>query len=165
MRLRELVSEHRRAFRDKVVEMFAAKYKMNREQVLAEYNEVIERYIEEKYRGVESALAAIMSHNRPVVLSIIRDPCDENVCRICERDKPNIERLRQLYGDRIAFLVLFDSSPEAAIYHIIHREGEKLLPLCAVISGDGELVKYWTGRPVTVDEYREYLDPLCEDKR
>ncbi len=162
MHLHALVSQHRRAFREKVVQMFADKHTMSREEVLARYSEVIERYVMNKYRGVERAISTIMSYNRPVVLSIIRDPCDENICRICERDKPNVALLKQLYGDRIAFYTLFDSAPEAAIYHIIHQGGgEKLLPLNAIIDADGEVIKYWSGRPVTVDEYREYLDPLC----
>ena len=80
---------------------------------------------------------------------------------ICERDQPNIEELRQLYGNRIVFLDVYDSSPGGTLYHIIHRSGEceKLLPLTAVIHR-GELIKYWSGRPVEVEEYQEYLDPL-----
>ena len=161
MYLKALVSQHQHVFREKVTRMFADKHKMSIENVVARYSDVIERYVREKYRGVERAVSTILSYHRPVVLSIIRDPCDANICRICERDKPNIERLRQLYGDRIAFYVLFDSLPEAAIYHIIHQgKGEKLLPLSAIINSNGEMIKYWSGRPVTVDEYREYLDPI-----
>jgi len=160
MYLKELVSQHQQAFRQKLVQVFAEKHSMSMEQVAEEHGEVIERYIQEKYKGVERAVSEIMEFQRPVVLSIRRDPCSEDVCMICERDQPNIEELRRLYDDRILFFDIYDSSPEAALYHIIHQgEGEKLLPLTAVIH-KGEVKKYWSGRPVEVEEYREYLDPL-----
>jgi hypothetical protein len=79
---------------------------------------------------------------------------------ICERDQSHIEELRRLYGDQTDFYEIFDNSPEAAIYHVISQsEGEKLLPLTAVIY-KGEVKKYWSGRPVEVEEYREFLDRL-----
>jgi hypothetical protein len=106
MNLRALVSQHQQAFKQKIVHAFAAKHSMNIEQVLEEYEDEIERYIQEKYRGVEQAVSEIQGFKRPVVLNI-----------------------------------------------------KKLLPLTAVIH-EGEVKKYWSGRPVEVEEYREYLDPL-----
>jgi hypothetical protein len=161
MHLNDLVSQHQHAFKQKVAQVFAEKYDMSIENVFEEHGEVIERYIQEKYKDVERAVSTILEFQRPVVLSIRRDPCSEEMCMICERDQPTIEELRQLYGDRIVFLDVFDSSPEGVLYHIIHRSGEceKLLPLTAVIH-KGEVIKYWSGRPVEVGEYREYLDPL-----
>mgnify|MGYP001065412087 CR=1 FL=1 len=161
MHLNDLVSQHQYEFKQKVAQVFAEKYEMSVEQVLKKHGEVIERYIQEKYRDVERAVSTILEFQRPVVLNIRRDPCSEEMCMICEQDQPNITELRRLYGDRIVFLDVYDSSPEGALYHIIHRsgEGEKLLPLTAVIH-KGELIKYWSGRPVEVEEYQEYLDPL-----
>ena len=160
MNLKTLVSQHQQAFKQKVVHVFAAKHSMSMEQVLKEHEEVIERYVQEKYKGVERAVSKIMEFKRPVVLNIRRDPCSDNVCMICERDQPNIEELQRLYGDRLVFYAIYDGSPEGALYHVIHQgEGEKLLPLTAVIH-KGEVKKYWSGRPVEVKEYREYLDPL-----
>ena len=160
MNLKTLVSQHQQAFKQKVVHVFAAKHSMSMEQVLREHEEVIERYVQEKYKGVERAVSKIMEFKRPVVLNIRRDPCSDNVCIICERDQPNIEELQRLYGDMFIFYAIYDGSPEGALYHVIHQgEGEKLLPLTAVIH-KGEVKKYWSGRPVEVKEYREYLDPL-----
>jgi len=160
MNLKALVSQHQQTFKQKVVQAFAKNYSMSIEQVVEEHEEVIERYVQEKYKGVEQAVSKIQGFKRPVVLNIRRDPCSEDVCRICESDQPNIEELQRLYGDRIVFYDIYDSSPEGALYHIIHQgEGEKLLPLTAVIH-KGEVKKYWSGRPVEVEEYREYLDPL-----
>ena len=160
MNLKTLVSQHQQAFKQKVVHVFAAKHSMSMEQVLKGHEEVIERYVQEKYKGVEQAVSKIMEFKRPVVLNIRRDPCSDDVCMICERDQPHIEELQRLYGDRFVFYDIYDSSPEGALYHVIHQgEGEKLLPLTAVIH-EGEVKKYWSGRPVEVEEYREYLDPL-----
>ena len=160
MNLKALVSQHQQAFKQKVVQAFAAKHSMSMEQVVEEYEDEIERYIRGKYKGVEQAVSEIQEFKRPVVLNIRRDPCSDNVCTICERDQPNIEELQRLYGDRFVFYAIYDGSPEGALYHVIHQgEGEKLLPLTAVIHG-GEVKKYWSGRPVEVEEYSEYLDPL-----
>ena len=160
MHLKALVSQHKQAFKQKVVQIFAAKHSMSMERVVEEYGDEIERYIREKYRGIQQAVSEIQAFKRPVVLNIRRDPCGDDVCVICERDQPNIEELQQLYGDRFVLYEIYDSSPEGALYHIIHQgEGEKLLPLTAVIH-KGEVKKYWSGRPVEVGEYREYLDPL-----
>ncbi|MCK4731862.1 MAG: hypothetical protein KAT65_05315 [Methanophagales archaeon] len=160
MNLKPLVSQHQQAFKKKVVQAFAEKHSMSMEQVAEEHEEVIERYVQEKYKGVERAVSKILEFKRPVVLNIRRDPCSDDICRICERDQPNIEVLQRLYSDRVVFYDIYDSSPEGALYHIIHQgEGEKLLPLTAVIHG-GEVKKYWSGRPVEVEEYSEYLDPL-----
>ncbi|MFZ2070063.1 MAG: hypothetical protein WAV32_00330 [Halobacteriota archaeon] len=160
MNLKALVAEHQQAFKHKVAEALAAKYSMSREQVLKKYEDVIERYVLDRYKGVEDAVSRILEYNRPVVLSIRRDPCSDDVCMICERDQPHIEELHRRYGDSADFYEIFDSTPEAAIYHIIYQsEGEKLLPLTAVIY-KGEVKKYWSGRPVEVEEYREFLEPL-----
>ncbi|MCK4399228.1 MAG: hypothetical protein KAV25_09590 [Methanophagales archaeon] len=160
MNLKALASQHQQAFKQKVVQAFAAKHSMNIEQVLEEYGNEIERYIREKYRGVGQAVSEIQGFKRPVVLNIRRDPCSDNVCMICERDQPNIEELQRLYGDRLVFYAIYDGSPEGALYHVIHQgEGVKLLPLTAVIY-KGEVKKYWSGRSVEVEEYSEYLDPL-----
>jgi hypothetical protein len=159
MQLRDLVSEHQQVFTQKVVQILAAKHELSVENVLKRYDEVITRYVQGKYQGVERAVSRILECKRPVVVSIRRDPCSEDVCIICERDMPNIRELQQLYGDRIAFIDFYDSSPEGALYHIINRssEGEKLLPLTAIVQ-NGEVLKYWSGRPVEVKEYREYLE-------
>jgi hypothetical protein len=160
MYLKELLSVHQQAFKQKVVEAFAEKHSMMMEQVLKSQGVVIDNYVHTKYQAVERAISEITEFTRPVVLSIRRDPCGEAVCMICERDQPNIEKLRRIYDDRIVFYDLYVSSPEAALYHIIHQGGgEKLLPLIAVIH-NGEVNKYWSGRPVEVEEYREYLDLL-----
>jgi hypothetical protein len=160
MYLKELLSVHQQAFKQKVVEAFAEKHSMMMEQVLKSQGVVIDNYVHTKYQAVERAISEITEFTRPVVLSIRRDPCGEAVCMICERDQPNIEKLRRIYDDRIVFYDLYVSSPEAALYHIIHQGGsEKLLPLIAVIH-NGEVKKYWSGRPVEVEEYREYLDLL-----
>ena len=160
MNLKPLVSQHQQAFKKKVVQAFAEKHSMSMEQVAEEHEEVIERYVQEKYKGVERAVSKILEFKRPVVLNIRRDPCSDDVCTICERDQPNIEELQRVYGDRFVFYAIYDGSPEGALYHVIHQgEGEKLLPLTAVIHG-GEVKKYWSGRPVEVEEYSEYLDPL-----
>jgi len=160
MNLKTLVYQHQQMFKQKVAEALAAKYSMSIEQVLTKHEDVIERYVQERYKGVEQAVSRILSYKRPVVLSIRRDPCSGDVCMICERDQSHIEELRRLYGDQTDFYEIFDSSPEAAIYHVIHQsEGEKLLPLTAVIY-EGEVKKYWSGRSVEVAEYREFLDRL-----
>ena len=141
MYLKELVSLHQQAFKQKVVQAFAEKHSRSTEQVLKEHEEVIEWYIHEKYKGVERAVSKILEFKRPAVLSIRRDPCSEDMCMISKRDQSNIEELRRLYGDRIVFFDIYDSSPEGALYHIIHQgEGEKLLPLTAVIH-KGEVKK------------------------
>jgi hypothetical protein len=161
MKLEDLVSQHQKTLREKVVQAFADKHSMRSERVLEEYGDVIERYIDRKYKGVKRAVSKIVEFKRPVVLNIRRDPCsgDVDVCIICETNQPNIERLRLLFGDRIVIYEIYDSSPEGALYHIIQQggEGEKLLPLIAIIH-KGEVKKYWSGRPVEVEEYREYLD-------
>jgi hypothetical protein len=160
MYLKELLSLHQQAFKQKVVEAFAEKHSMTMEQVLKSQGVLIDQYIHSKYQDVRRAISEITGFKRPVVLSIRRDPCGEAVCMICERDQPNIEKLQRIYDDRIVFYDRYDSTPEAALYHIIHQgEGEKLLPLTAVIH-NGEVKKYWSGRPVEVEEYREYLDLL-----
>lgn len=160
MNLRALVAQHQQTFKQKVAEALAAKYSMSIEQVLTKHEDVIERYVQERYQGVEQVVSRILSYKRPVVLSIRRDPCSDDVCMICERDQSHIEELRRLYGDQTDFYEIFDSSPEAAIYHVIYQsEGEKLLPLTAVIY-KGEVKKYWSGRSVEVAEYREFLDRL-----
>jgi hypothetical protein len=160
MYLKALLSLHQHAFKQKVVQAFAEKHAMTMEQVLKSQGVLIDQYIHSKYQDVRRAISEITGFKRPVVLSIRRDPCGEAVCMICERDQPNIEKLQRIYDDRIVFYDLYDSSPEAALYHIIHQgEGEKLLPLIAVIH-NGEVKKYWAGRQVEVEEYREYLDLL-----
>lgn len=160
MNLKALVSQHQQAFKKEVVQAFAEKYSISNVHVREEHEEVIERYVQERYKGVERAVSRIMEFKQPVVLSIRRDPCSGDVCMICERDKPNIEELRQIYGGRVNFYDIYDSSPEGALYHIIHqRESEKLLPLTAVIH-KGDVKQYWSGRPVEIEEYREYLDLL-----
>lgn len=154
------MAQHQQTFKQKVAEALAAKYSMSIEQVLTKHEDVIERYVQERYQGVEQAVSRILSYKRPVVLSIRRDPCSGDVCWICERDQTHIEELRRLYGDQTDFYEIFDSSPEAAIYHVIYQsEGEKLLPLTAVIY-KGEVKKYWSGRSVEIEEYREFLDRL-----
>ncbi|RLG34897.1 hypothetical protein DRN97_01275 [Methanosarcinales archaeon] len=160
MKLKTIVTQHQQAFKEKVVQTLAAKYSMSLERVVEEHGSVIERYIQEKYKGVARAVSKILEFKRPVVLNIRRDPCNDTVCVICERDQPNIEELQRLYGDRVVFYEIYDSSSEGALYHIIHQgEGEKLLPLTAVIH-KGDVKKYWSGRPVGVEEYRKYLDVL-----
>ena len=160
MYLKALLSLHQQAFKQKVVQAFAEKHAMTMEQVLKSQGVVIDLYIHRKYKYVERAVSEITEFKRPVVLSIRRDPCGDAVCMICERDQPNIEKLQRVYADRIVFYDLYDSSPEAALYHIIHQgKGEKLLPLIAVIH-NGEVKKYWAGRPVEVEEYRDYLELL-----
>jgi len=160
MDLKALVSQHQQAFKQKVMQAFAEKHSMSMEQVVEEHGDVIGRYVLEKYKGVERAVYKILEFKRPVVLNIRRDPCSDDVCMICERDQPHIEELQRLYGDRFVFYDIYDSSPEGALYHIIHQgEGEKLLPLTAIIH-KGEVKKYWSGRPVEVEEYRPYLDQL-----
>ncbi len=121
---------------------------------------MIDLYIHRKYKAVERAVSEITEFKRPVILNISRDPCGEAVCKICERDQSNIEKLQRIYDDRIVFYAVYDSSLEGALYHIIHQgKGEKLLPLIAVIH-NGEVKKYWSGRPVEVEEYRDYLELL-----
>ena len=160
MYLKALLSLHQQAFKQKVVQAFAEKHAMTIEQVLKSQGVVIDHYIHRKYKGVERAVSEITEFKRPVILNIRRDPCGEAVCKICERDQSNVEKLQRIYSDRIVFYDLYDSSPEGALYHIIHQgKGEKLLPLIAVIH-NGEVKKYWSGRPVEVEEYREYLDLL-----
>lgn len=160
MYLKELLSIHQQAFKQKVVEAFAEKHSMAVEQVLKSQGVVIDNYVHSKYQAVERKISELMEFKRPVVLSIRRDPCGDAVCMICERDQPNIEKLKRIYSDKIVFYDVYDSSPEGALYHIIHQgEGEKLLPLTAVVH-NGEVKRYWSGRPVKVDEYREYLDLL-----
>ncbi len=160
MNLKTLVSQHQQAFKQKVAETLAEKNSMSIEQVLTIHEDVIERYVQERYKGIEQVVSRILDCKRPVVLSIRRDPCSDDVCQICERDQHHIEALQLWYGDRIDFYEIFDSSSEAAIYHVLYQsEGEKLLPLTAVIY-NGEVKKYWSGRPVEVDEYRAYLDRL-----
>ena len=160
MYLKALLSLHQQAFKQKVVQAFAEKHAMTIEQVLKSQGVVIDHYIHSKYKGVARAVSEITEFKRPVILNIRRDPCGAAVCKICERDQSNVEKLQRIYRDRIVFYDLYDSSPEAALYHIIHQgEGEKLLPLIAVIH-NGEVKKYWSGRPVEVEEYREYLDLL-----
>jgi hypothetical protein len=160
MYLKELLSAHQQAFKQKVVEAFAEKHSMTIVQVLKSQGVVIDTYVHSKYQAVERAITEITDFKRPVVLSIRRDPCGEAVCMICERDQPNIEKLQLIYGDKIVFYDLYDSSPEAALYHVIDQgDGEKLLPLTAVIH-NGAVKKYWSGRSVEVEEYRDYLDLL-----
>ena len=160
MHLKDLVAQHQHEFKQKVTQVFAEKYEMSIEQVIKEYETVVELYIQGIYKDIEQAVSSVLESKRPVVLSIRRDPCSEDVCMICEQDQSNIEKLRRLYADRIVFFEIFDSSPEGALYHIIHQgEGEKLLPLTAVIHR-GELIKYWSGRPIEVEEYRERIDLL-----
>jgi hypothetical protein len=160
MYLKALLSLHQQAFKQKVVQAFAEKHAMTIAQVLKSQGVVIDNYVHSKYQAVERAVSEIAGFKRPVILNIRRDPCGEAVCKICERDQPNIEKLQRIYDDRIVFYDLYDSSPEAALYHIIHQgNGEKLLPLIAVIH-NGEVKKYWSGRQVEVEEYREYLDLL-----
>ncbi len=159
-RIKALLSLHQQAFKQKVVQAFAEKHAMTMEQVLKSQGVVIDHYIHSKYKYVERAVSEITEFKRPVILNIRRDPCGEAVCKICERDQSNVEKLQRIYDDRIVFYDLYDSSPEGALYHIIHQgKGEKLLPLIAVIH-NGEVKKYWSGRPVEVEEYREYLDLL-----
>ncbi len=160
MNLKACVYQHQQAFKHKVVEALAEKYSMSVEQVLDKNKEVLERYVRERYKGVMQAVSKIQEYKRPVVLSIRRDPCSDDVCSICKRDQPHIEELKRLYGDRADFYDIFDSSPEAAIYHVIYQnKGEKLLPLTAIIY-KSEVKKYWSGRPVELEQYRKYLDPL-----
>ncbi|MCW3132748.1 MAG: hypothetical protein N2V78_00195 [Methanophagales archaeon] len=160
MNLKALVSQHQQGFKQKVMQTLSAKHSMSMEQVVEEHGDVITRYVQEKYKGIEQAVSKILEFKRPVVLSIRRDPCSDDVCMICERDQPNIKELQRLYGDRVVFYEIYDSSSEGALYHVIHQgEGEKLLPLTAIIH-KGEVKRYWSGRPVEVEEYRQYLDPL-----
>ncbi|MBA5942537.1 MAG: hypothetical protein H0M93_04345 [Methanophagales archaeon] len=163
MHLKDLVLNHKAGFTEKVERLFAKKYEISIEQVREEHKAAIEQYIQGKYKGIDRVVSKILEFKLPVVLSIRRDPCSEYVCMICERDKPNIEELRQLYSDRIGFIDVFDSTPEGALYHIIqqHGECENLLPLIAIIY-NGEVIKYWSCRPVGVEEYRKYLDPLLQ---
>lgn len=161
MQLRDLVSEHQHEFTQNVVQLLAAKHGLRVEDVLKRYDEVITRYVQGKYHGVERAVSMILACKIPVVVSIQRDPCGDDVCSICERDRPNIEELQQRYGARIAFVTFYDSSPEGALYHVISRnsDSEKLLPLIAIVQ-NGEVLKYWSGRPVEVTEYQDYLEPV-----
>ena len=160
MNLKTLVSQHQQAFKQKVAETLAEKNSMSLEQVLTIHEDVIERYVQGRYKGIAHVVSRILDCKRPVVLSIRRDPCSDDVCQICERDQHHIDALQLWYGDRIEFYEIFDSSQEAAIYHVLDQsEGEKLLPLTAVIY-NGEVKKYWSGRPVEVEEYMAYLDRL-----
>jgi len=164
MMLEELLRTHREEFRRKVVSALAKKYGASEEDVRSRFAEAIERFIQEKYEVVEKVVARLnaLSQKRPVLLNIRRDPCSEEVCMICERDRPNVEALKRIYGESISFYEIFDSSPEVALYHIIHQgEGEKLLPMNAIIH-KGEVVKFWTGRPVAVEEYQKYLDNILQ---
>ncbi len=160
MYLKALLSLHQQAFKQKVVQAFAEKHAMTIGHVLKSQGVVIDHYIHRKYKGVERAVSEITEFKRPVILNIRRDPCGAAVCKICERDQSNVDKLQRLYSDRIVFYDVYDSSLEGALYHIIHQgKGEKLLPLIAVIH-NGEVKKYWSGRPVEVEEYCEYLDLL-----
>ena len=160
MYLKALLSLHQQAFKQKVVQAFAEKHAMTIEQVLKSQGVVIDHYIHRKYKGVERAVSEITEFKRPVILNISRDPCGAAVCKICERDQSNVEKLQRIYSDRIVFYDVYDSSLEGALYHIIHQgKGEKLLPLIAIIH-NGAVKKYWSGRPVEVEEYRDYLELL-----
>jgi len=160
MYLKELLSLHQQAFKQKVVQAFAEKHAMTIGQVLKSQGVVIDHYIHRKYKDVERAVSEITEFKRPVILNIRRDPCGEAVCMICERDQSNVEKLQRIYSDKIVFYDVYDSSLEGALYHIIHQgKGEKLLPLIAVIH-NGEVKKYWSGRPVEVEEYQEHLELL-----
>ena len=162
MMLESLLRKHKENFRRKVVASLASKYEMSEEEVIRKYEDAIEHFVRGKYEAIEDIVRRLIkiSEERPLLLNIRRDPCSDDVCMICERDRPNIEELKRIYADRIAFYEIYDSSPEVLLYHIINQgRGESLLPLNAIIYG-GEVVKFWTGRPVSVDEYRECLDDL-----
>jgi hypothetical protein len=158
LKLAQLLSNHRETFRHKFIEALAKNNALTAEQIMAEYKDLIEQYIDEKYEPIQCLIDRINEIKIPVLLNIRRDRMREDKCRICEANEPNIHAIEKKYGGSIEIFEVIEDRPEGALYHIIfHEEAEeKKLPLTAVIY-KGELLKFWAGKTVDASVYERYV--------
>ena len=159
LKFTDLLSNHKKKFRQKLIEALAAKNTLTQEQVKVDYKDFIEQYITDKYENVEELVRRITSAETPLLLSIRRDRAREDKCKLCEGNQPNIDAISKKYGDRIELIEIYEDKPEGgALYNIIfHEEApEKKLPLTAIISR-GEILKFWAGKIVEAAVYERYL--------
>ncbi len=159
MNLMHLLQSHKEKFRQKLIELLAAKNSLTQEQVIAEHKDFIEQYITDKYENVDELIKRIINIERPVFLSIRRDRNREDKCKLCEGNQPNVDEIVKNYGDKIEFIEIPEEKPEGgALYQIIYYEEaqEKKLPLTAVINR-GEILKFWAGKTVEPAVYEMIL--------
>lgn len=164
LNLTQLLSNHREKFRQKLIEALAAKNSLTQEQVIAEHNDFIEKYIADKYENVDGLIARIAGANRPILLSIRRDRAREDKCKLCEGNQPNIDEISKKYGDGIELIEMYEDKPEGgALYNIIFHEDapEKKMPLTAVISR-GEILKFWAGKTVEPAVYEMFIKKILK---
>lgn len=162
MNLTELLVNHKKKFRQKLIEAIAKKNQLTHEQIEEDYQDFIQEFIEKKYREAELLIDRIKGSERPVLLSIRRSRSREDKCKICEANQPNIDEIAKKYGGRIAVIEAIEDNPDGSVlYHIIfHEEAEeKKVPLTALITG-GEIVKFWAGKTVDAPVYERYIKKM-----
>lgn len=159
MNLTRLLSNHKKTFKQKFIEVLAKKHSLTPEEVEADYRDFIDHYVEEKYRPVEKLVESINKIKKSVFLNIRRDRMREDKCKICEANEPNVHEIEKKYGKKIELFEVIEDRHEGALYQIIfHEEAEeKKLPLTAIIS-NGELLKFWAGKAVEPKVYEMYIN-------
>ncbi len=161
MHLQKLLDQHKRRYRERFLKKFAQVNRLTVKEAKETFADQIEDYIREKYSALEEIVEEIQNKEAPLLLNICRDPNGEK-CPICDSNRPNIQKIREDYQEKIHYMEIWDSTPGIALYHVIFQgEGEKLLPLTAVVH-QGDVKKYWAGQAVPPEEYTKYLDPLLK---
>ena len=159
MKLAQLLSIHKRKFRQKVVEALAKANTITPEQAKIDFKDTIEQFIADKYEPVEGLIDRINKTERPVLLNIRRDRTRDDKCKLCEGNQPNIDEIAKKYWDRIEVIEVAEDRPEGgALYNIIFYDDaeEKKLPLTAVINR-GDILKFWAGKTVEPAVYEIYI--------
>lgn len=162
MNLTQLLSNHKKNFRQRLIEAIAQKHALPLERVEDEYKDFIEQYIDEKYKQIEQIVRRINEGEIPVLLNVRRDRVREDKCKLCEANQPNVDEIAKKYGDRVEVVEVFEDKPEGgALYHIIfHEEAkEKKLPLTALINR-GEILRFWAGKTVDAPVYERYIKKI-----
>ncbi len=159
MKLTQLLSTHKEAFKQKFTEALAKKNSLPPEQAAVDFKDFIEQYVDEKYKPLKRLVDKINEMGKPVFLNIRRDRMREDRCKICEANEPNVHAIEEKYGNRIELFEVIEDRQEGALYQIIFPEEaeEKKLPLTAVINRS-ELLKFWAGKTVDASVYGNYIN-------
>jgi len=123
MNLIVLVQGFRAAKHEQLCEELAEKYGVPVDEVA----EVVESFLKDTYGPAEKLAEVIQSKERPVLLFIGRKDCI-----ICQRSQPYLEKFLR-YRKDLEGVLLDYSLPEGLIYHIILPQGERMLPMIAMI--------------------------------
>jgi hypothetical protein len=155
LHLREILNNHKKTFKTKLIDSFAIKYSISTGEVINQFDATIEDLLRTRYFHPELAVDTICGVEKPVIVNIMQDRQREDTCSICQANESNIQAVDEIYGERISIFEISDQNPAGALYHILFQDEtgvDKKLPLTAVIF-NGDVKRVWAGKAVDKSVY------------